>query len=77
MNLNVILLALICENGDVRLQGGATIDEGRVEVCNNDDWFTVCDTTFSLLDASVVCRQLGFSRYRKQPVFTKNICKLV
>ena len=76
MNPNIIILLASCENGDVRLQGGATIDEGRVEVCNDDDWFTFCDTTFSLLDASVVCRQLGFSRYRKQPVFTKNTFSL-
>ena len=44
-----------CTNGDVRLMGGATEFEGRVEVC------TVCsDRYWEDLEASVVCRQLGY-----------------
>ena len=49
-----------CTTGDVRLRGGATNKEGRVELCWNEAWGTVCDIGWGTNDALVVCRQLGF-----------------
>ena len=50
-----------CLQGDIQLVGGSSRYEGRLEVCNNNAWGTVCDDDFGSSDARVACRQLGFS----------------
>ena len=49
-----------CKTG-LRLAGGNIPNEGRVEICMNNQWGTVCDDSWGSADATVVCRQLGYS----------------
>ena len=50
-----------CTDGDIQLAGGSNPSEGRLEVCLNNQWGTVCDDSMDQAGAGVVCNQLGFS----------------
>ena len=50
-----------CSDGDLRLVGGEEINQGRLQVCMNGAWGSVCDSggVFTTDEAVVACRQLG------------------
>ena len=48
-----------CVSGDIRLVGGTAENEGRLEVCINQLWGTVCSQQWDYKDTRVACKQLG------------------
>ena len=50
-----------CSNGEIRLVNGTGAHSGRVEVCFNNRWGSICDDTWGKDDATVVCNQLGYT----------------
>ena len=57
-------VATSCENGAVRLepfQDDMTPNKGYIQYCIADQWRYLCGSTFSRVEANVICRQLGYS----------------
>ncbi|CAI8020957.1 Galectin-3-binding protein A [Geodia barretti] len=46
-------------DGQVRLADGLTANEGRVEICLDGEWGTICDHHWGSSEARIVCQQLG------------------
>ena len=59
--LMLLFFYIGCDEGNVRLVEGSTVLEGRVEICRNSTWGTICNAGWDSYDARVVCGQLGFS----------------
>ena len=60
-----------CNSGDLRLVaiGGERESEGRVEICVEGFWGTVCDSGLDQRVALVVCRQSGYAARGKDIIW--------
>ncbi|KAH3713799.1 hypothetical protein DPMN_073600 [Dreissena polymorpha] len=67
---------------DIRLANGTYDEEGRVEIKVFDEWGTICDDSFGLEEATVICRMLGYGfatgfntsvHPGKGPIFVDNL----
>ena len=69
-----------CEDGEVRLtHRGNTKATGRIQLCLNNTWGTVCSDSIAdhFASGSVVCRQLGFGgEGRCLPVQSASPCTI-
>ena len=61
--LSVVTGQQCSEEGVVRLADGVSAEGvgvyGRVEICINQQWGTVCDSGWDVAEARVACSQLG------------------
>lgn len=55
---------------DIRLAGGSSPMNGRVEVNLGEGWGTVCDDRWDDNEARVVCRMLGYHGYIYLQIWT-------
>ena len=61
-----VLFTVACVDGTIRLISGSSFpNRGRIEVCMNNTWGTVCTDYWDNLDAAVACHQLGYPRTGK------------
>ena len=47
----------------MRLSGSSVKYAGRIEICVEKIWTSLCDDSWDFRDALVVCRELGYSPY--------------
>ena len=59
--MTLLSFAAPCTDGQLRLAGSNVGNEGRVEICLNNEWGTICDDGWSTNDANVACGVLGFA----------------
>ncbi len=59
-SIDTCVAGLCTQEAKLRLSGGAGAT-GRLEILHEGEWGTICDDSFSNIEAGVACRQLGYS----------------
>ena len=49
--------------------GGSSRNEGRVEVFHNQQWGTICNRGWDLIDATIMCRMLAYTGAMATPSY--------
>ena len=52
-----------CTTGSLRLVNGSSDNEGRIEICIDGAWMSLCSNYWNSENAQVACHQLGYSKY--------------
>lgn len=64
ISLPIVLIKISVE---VRLAGGNSSTQGRVEIAVNGMWGTICDDRWNLNSATVICHMLGLPQAYAAP----------
>ena len=90
--LPFVCVPVSCVDGSIRLQNPDAssqsqlpsydlikdqVSRGIVEVCVSGSYSRVCDDGWDNRDASVVCSQMGFSRYGKSSFYLSLLLELI
>ena len=65
-----------CNNQTIRLVGGATSWEGRVEVCADGRWGTVCDEGWTNQSADLMCTHFGYPGEGNMYIYSTSNAKI-
>ncbi len=64
-NRIILLPGVSCSNGQLRLVGGPSPSEGRVEMCWDGTWGSICRSSWYSEETAIACEQLGFQSESK------------
>ena len=64
----------VCTDNEVRLQGGITATQGRVEICRENIWTSVCGQEWDREYAELICEELG---HRRDGGFVSNLVAII
>ena len=59
--MTLMVLIAECNESEVKLVDGASTEDGRMVICFNGLWGSVCHNNWDDHDAEVVCKQLGYN----------------
>ena len=70
MKVDLCVISILCSchvycfniiaDAPIRFTGGTSEQEGLVEIMYQGIWGTICDSGWDNIDATVVCRELGY-----------------